>query len=393
MEHILFNSGYSEEMIQKISDDIVYRSLKVQPSDRLFIDYDLRASTIAHAISEKAMTLGASIDFRLRDPVMQDLMCSNVAMPFLKRPDASFLLRIQNSDCYVSLRCSEGNDSLCDPLRLKIWASHQKDLREEIVDEQRTRRCGLSLPTPYQAEQDAMSFEDYLQIYWNACNLPWEEIETAQDILIGYLDAGSELHFMADLENPDSLKQTNLKMSIRGMTFANSTITKNYPGSEVFSAPILDSVEGSYFSPGRFFYHGKRIKDIYLKFENGFVVDFKASEGTEELQRILDFDDGSRRVGEIGIGTNRELTADISDTLLFEKKGSSFHIALGSPYHFEYYNGKKVILDNGGQSGIHWDLTQMLDRVGGSQILLDGKPIQKDGLFLDPALRVLNPRR
>ena len=119
---------------------------------------------------------------------------------------------------------------------------------------------------------------------------------------------------------------------------------------------------------------------------------FRSAEGAEQLKEILDFDSGSRHVGEIGIGTNRELIEDVSDTLLFEKKGASFHIALGSPYHFEYYNGKRVSLDNGGQSNIHWDLTQMLNRLGGSQVLLDGHVIQANGLFLDPALEVLNPR-
>ena len=392
MEHFSFQTGYPEKMIAKISDDIVYRSLKVQTSEHLFIDYDLRASEIAHEICQKSLALGASVDFRLRDQIMQDLMCSGLNMRYLKRPDASFLARIQQSDCYVSLRCSEGNIRGCDPERMKIWAAHQKDLREEIVDEQRTRRCGLSLPTPFQAEQDAMSYDQYLEVYWNACNLPWEEIEKAQDILIQRLDAGEELHFLADLNNPDPRRRTDLKMSIQGMTFANSTITKNYPGSEVFSAPVLSSVQGSYFSPGRFFYHGKRIKDIYLKFENGIVTDSWAAEGAEQLKEILDFDSGSRHVGEIGIGTNRELIEDVSDTLLFEKKGASFHIALGSPYHFEYYNGKRVSLDNGGQSNIHWDLTQMLNRLGGSQVLLDGHVIQANGLFLDPALEVLNPR-
>jgi len=386
------NFVYPQEMVDKISNDIVFHSLKIQRSEHLFIDYDPGARQIAHAIAQKAMKLGASLDFRLRDGMMSSLMRSCLDLRYLKRPDSLFLSRIQCSDCYVSLRCVGGESISCEPLRQKIWTSHQKPVREEIVDEERTRRCGLSLPTPYQARQDSMSFDEYLGVYWKACNLPWDEIENAQDLLIKTLDEGEALHINADLLNPNPRKRTELRMSVKGMTFANSTITKNYPGSEVFSAPVLNSVEGTYFSPGRFFYQGNRIRDIYLRFENGKVVDFDASEGIEDLGRILDFDNGSRMVGEIGIGTNRELIEDVSDTLLFEKKGASFHIALGSPYHFQFYNGKEVCVDNGGESGIHWDLTQMLNRPGGSQMVLDGVVIQENGKFLDPALEVLNPR-
>ncbi|MBT3785534.1 aminopeptidase [bacterium] len=384
---------YPKKFVDKISDDLVFHSLRVEKADHVFIDYDPGASQVAYEVAKKVLALGASLDFRLRDECMNGLLKEGLAIQYLKRPDAAFLARIQCSDCYLSLRYADGNVlPTIEGTRERIWISHQKAVREEIVDEERTRRCGVSLPTPYQAQVDGMSFEEYLDVYFRACSLPWNEIEIAQEKLIQKLDKGHELKIEADLSNANPRKRTSLLLSIKEMTFANSTITKNYPGSEVFSAPVLTSVEGTYFSPGRFFYQGKLIRDIYLKFEKGRVVESDASEGRKRLLKILDFDSGSRLVGEIGIGTNRELIEDVSDTLLFEKKGSSFHIALGSPYHFSYYNGKKVEVDNGGESAIHWDLTQMLNREGGSRMLLDGELIQENGLFLDPSLEALNPR-
>ena len=41
-----------------------------------------------------------------------------------------------------------------------------------------------------------------------------------------------------------------------------------------------------------------------LRFEGGKVVDAGAERGEEFLIKLLDTDDGARRLGELGIGTN-----------------------------------------------------------------------------------------
>jgi aminopeptidase len=75
--------------------------------------------------------------------------------------------------------------------------------------------------------------------------------------------------------------------------------------------------------------------------------------------------------------------------LLVEKVGGSFHLALGNAYTFNEYAGNPVKVDNGNRSLDHWDITTML--IGKQGVIeLDGKPIMKDGLFLDPKLDILN---
>jgi len=384
---------FEEGFIEKVADDLVHRSLKVQKGERVFLSYDPDARAIVHRVAEKILSLGAFIDYQQRDGQLENLKWAKAELKFLKELDASLLSRIQRCDCYLSVSCpSEYKGFKLDSRRSRLSSLTSKAQREQIVDEDRTRRCGLYLPTYQQAELDNMSFEEYKKVYFKACDLDWIKIHNAQEILIEKLDSGKELVFEADLQNPDPKKRTNLKMCIEGMTFANSTIAKNYPGSEAFSAPTLDSTEGTYYSPGRFFWKGQLIRDIYLKFEKGRVTDFMVSSGHEAMQDLLDTDFGARAVGEIGIGTNPELIEDVSDGLLFEKKGASFHVALGSPYSIETYLGKAVKLDNGGESSVHWDVTNMLNRAGGSRILLDGEPIQINGRWVDDRLSVLNPR-
>ena len=109
----------------------------------------------------------------------------------------------------------------------------------------------------------------------------------------------------------------------------------------------------------------------------------------EALARILDTDAGARRVGEVGIGTNPQLGRHVLNTLLVEKIGGSFHLALGNAYSMSHYQGRPVQVDNGNRSGIHWDITTLL-RGHGGRILVDDVPIMEAGRFTDPALAVLN---
>jgi aminopeptidase len=110
---------------------------------------------------------------------------------------------------------------------------------------------------------------------------------------------------------------------------------------------------------------------VRLRFERGEVVEAEADEGQALLEERLARDPGARRLGELGIGTNREIDRPTGSTLFDEKIGGTVHLALGRSY-----------AQTGGtnESAIHWDLIRDLRR--GGEILLDGEPFQRDGAFL-----------
>lgn len=240
-----------------------------------------------------------------------------------------------------------------------------------------------------------------------ACNQPWESIKAAQAKLKAKLDKGKKLQIIADGENPDPTKRTNVWMSIDEMTFANSTIDRNYPGSEVFSAPVLESVNGQIYADGEYLYDGQLMKNIHLFVENGRISEKSyAEENNEGFQKILSNENikpgevgGARYFGEIALGTNPGLTRRFFNTLLNEKVGGSFHMALGHCYTFEEYDGEPVHVNNGNipeKTPNHWDLTILMHRkpdgTGGGKVILDDEVIQRDGKFEDPDLAILNPK-
>ena len=164
---------------------------------------------------------------------------------------------------------------------------------------------------------------------------------------------------------------TDLKLGIEGRNFIAADGKHNMPDGEFFTGPVEDSAEGevSFHLPAT--YAGREVAGVRFRFEGGKVVDASAEKGEEFLIEMLDTDEGARRLGELGIGTNYGITDGTGEILLDEKIGGTVHLAVGRSYP-----------DTGGvnESAIHWDMICDLRR--GGRIEVDGEPLQEDGRFV-----------
>ena len=237
------------------------------------------------------------------------------------------------------------------------------------------------IPTPEDAKADGMPYDEYMKLFFEACDQPWKEIKIAQAKLKKLFDEGKEVHIEDD-------RGTNLDFSIEEMTFANSVTLKNVPGSEIFSSPVLESVQGTLVADGKFHFRGFDIENIRLEFTDGKITEAIADKGQEGLNTILDTDDGARFIGEFAMGTNPHLRRQFVNVLLAEKVGGSFHFTPGNAYPYTKYDEDTVNVNNGNTSKIHCDITTML-RGRGGKIFLDGKLIQDDGKWLVDGVEVL----
>ena len=185
---------------------------------------------------------------------------------------------------------------------------------------------------------------------------------------------------------------TDITLGIKGFTFCNSLAAKNVPGSEVFSGPEREKVNGRIVSQGRFVPpHDPNaiVENLTLEFEQGRLVRWHADKGQKHFEDAIGIDEGAKYIGEIGIGTNPRLRRHVVNGLLVEKIGGSFHIALGNAYTYTNYADEPVIVDNGNRSQIHWDITTMLYGKQGC-MFIDGRKVMENGLFLNPAYDVFN---
>lgn len=247
------------------------------------------------------------------------------------------------------------------------------------------------IPTHQDAINADIPYDDFTKIFFEMCDQPDKQIETAQAKLIEKFDMAKKLH----IKNDDG---TDISMDLYdkkgAFTFANSVTAKNLPGSEFFSAPAKYSVNGKIVAKGRFIGDLNDydiIQDITLNFKDGRINSYDASEGLETLAKNIEYDEGTHYLGEIAFGTNAACQKHVANSLMCEKIGGSFHVAIGNAFKYNSYCGKPVRLDNGNVSkeGFHWDVTTMLKGKGG-YIALDGKAIMKEGLWVGNEFDILN---
>ena len=166
-----------------------------------------------------------------------------------------------------------------------------------------------------------------------------------------------------------------------GASIAQNGITcnPNIPSEEVFTTPHALNVNGSVCSIKPLSHQGVLIDKIQVRFENGKITNAKASKGEEVLLKILDSDEGARRLGEVALVPN---SSPISQSgLLFYNtlfdENAACHIALGQCYSKcfkgeENLSEKEISKRGGNSSMIHIDWM-----IGSRHIDIDG--INSDG--------------
>ena len=157
------------------------------------------------------------------------------------------------------------------------------------------------------------------------------------------------------------------------------TCTPNIPTEEVFTTPHASRVSGEVCSTKPLSYQGTLIEDINVRFEDGKIVDAKSSKGQDVLLKVLDSDEGSRRLGEVALVPNSSPISQLGITFyntLFDENAAS-HIALGQCYSKCFKSKKDLSKDEitkrgGNSSMIHIDWM-----IGSGKIDVDG--VDKDG--------------
>lgn len=168
---------------------------------------------------------------------------------------------------------------------------------------------------------------------------------------------------------------------IAGATRAQNGITcnPNIPTEEVFTTPHKLKVEGVVAATKPLSHQGTLIEGIAVKFEGGAITKATARMGEAVLNKVLDTDEGARRLGEVALVPHASPISQsglLFYNTLFDENAAS-HIALGQCYATCFHGGEKMDADEiarrgGNSSAIHIDWM-----IGSDQIDIDG--IGQDG--------------
>ena len=161
-----------------------------------------------------------------------------------------------------------------------------------------------------------------------------------------------------------------------GASVARNGITcnPNIPSEEVFTTPHALKVNGKVRSTKPLSHQGSLIEDISVTFKDGQITEASASKGQEIFLKLIDTDEGARRLGEVALVPH---SSPISQSnLLFYNtlfdENAACHIALGQCYSKCFKNGdilsKDEVVQRGGNSSmIHVDWM-----IGSQSINIDG---------------------
>ena len=364
-----------DRRLQKLAELLVNYSAKVQPGEFVLIQADAVALDWIKAVANEVTKAGAHFETIVHIGDVSDVFVRHASDEQLQHEREIQKFAIGRADVWLTAWANTNtrSNSNVDPQRLRLMSEGARSWREIYLarmGEGKLRWCGTQFPTHSDAQEAEMSFSEYEDFVYGAGMLDtdnpvqhWRTIDAEQKRLCAILDTKSEIRFLS--------KDTDITAGIRGQKWVSCVGEVNFPDGEIFTAPLKNSVNGHirFSFPG--IYLGKAIENIFLRVENGKVVEATADKGEDLLKTQLNLDAGACYFGEIAVGTNFGIQKFTRNMLFDEKIGGTIHFALGNGY---------AECGEVNKSALHWDM--LCDMRSGGSIYADGALIYKDGKFL-----------
>jgi aminopeptidase len=136
---------------------------------------------------------------------------------------------------------------------------------------------------------------------------------------------------------------------------------------------------------------GVLVKDFWFNFQDGKVVDYGASEGKEQLDKLFETDEGSKYLGEIAIVAHtspiQQLGVIFFNTLFDEN--AACHFAFGRGYPECLVGGNQMSETQLEEAGLNRSLSHVDFMVGSEKLSIDGldasgnrTPIFREGVWV-----------
>ncbi|MCU4972088.1 aminopeptidase [Halobacteria archaeon AArc-m2/3/4] len=352
--------------IREHAQIIADHSVDLQAGDNVIIDAHPVAEDLVVALHEVIGDVGAN-------PLTTSQRTgTRNTRAYLRASDGEFetpeheLALIENTDVYIAIRATDNATQTSD-VSPEVSSAHRQAHSPILEERLSTRWCLTQFPAPANAQLAEMSTEGYENFVWDAVNKDWDEQYELQENMVEILDPADEVRIVSG-------DTTDVTMSVEGNPTLNDHGEHNLPGGEVFTAPVADSVDGEVLFDMPLYHQGREITDVSLEFDGGEVVSHSAAKNEDLLTEVLNTDDGARRLGELGIGMNRDIDQFTYNMLFDEKMGDTVHMAVGRAYD------DTIGEDNeGNDSAVHVDM--IVDMSEDSRIEVDGEVVQRDGTF------------
>jgi aminopeptidase len=360
--------------VEALAQILVRYSTRVGEGDVCIVQSTTPAEPLVQAVYEEVLRAGGLPIMQLTTEGAQSAffdLASDQQLDWIP-PTSTWVA--ENADVRIGIMADVNARELSgtDPKKQARVSKARQPLMEAMMRRSAAgeHRWSLTLfPTHAYASEAGMSLRDYEDFYYAACLATdgdpvtaWERQSEEVKRLADWISGKEEVHITAP--------GTDITLGVAGRKWIPCYGEHNMPDGEFFTGPVEDSVNGeiSFSFPAS--YGGRTVSGVRLRFEGGKVVDASAEQGEDFLIEMLDTDEGARRLGELGIGTNYGIATGTQEILLDEKIGGTIHLAVGMSYP-----------ETGGtnNSAVHWDM--VCDLRHGGVIVVDGTDLQRDGKF------------
>lgn len=153
----------------------------------------------------------------------------------------------------------------------------------------------------------------------------------------------------------------------------------NMPTEEVFTTPDRTRATGVVHSALPLVHNGSIVRDFWLKFDEGRVVDYGAEKGADVLRGIIETDEGAHHLGECALISKN--TPIRQSGLLFYNtlydENASCHLALGMGFPECYEGGLDMEKDELLSAGVNESAQHVDFMIGADDLDITG--IKPDG--------------
>ncbi|MEM2397051.1 MAG: aminopeptidase [Ignisphaera sp.] len=372
--NILHYGLYMQGVWNKFANLIVDYCTGVRNLDEVLISASYEAYPLIIEVFKEVVKRGGYPRLMLNDDVISEIFYRYAPQELLKYLSPIDKYIMENIGVRISIISSMHTKPLVsiEPEKRRIREQALRELREVFMKRESSgdlRWVVTIYPTKALAQEAGMSpleFEEFIikavKIHKEDPVKAWIEQMTEQQKIIEFLSKTDEIKIVDE--------DTNLTLKVGGRIWVNDDGKNNMPGGEVFTAPYEDSAEGFITFSYPAIYGGTEVEGVKLVFGRGQVIEAKAIKGEEFLKKMLDVDEGAKRIGEFAFGLNYDINRFTKQILLDEKIGGTIHLALGASYP----RTKGI-----NKSAIHWDMIKDLRK---GVVYVDKDLVYRNGKFI-----------
>jgi len=362
--------------LEKLAKSLLNYSVEVKKGHHVRITGDYEAKPLLLELIRECRRLGAHpyVDI-LDDEISREvnLATTEESIDMLVKWSKP---KFEDIDASIGVYADRNDYASVDvPMDIKLLrAKKMRPLTDIIINNKKW--VILNYPTHTLAHKAKMSYEQFYDYCMKVSLVDYSKMKIAFEPLAKLINKTDKVR----ITGPG----TDISFSIKGYGSEPCSGECNIPDGEIYTAPVLDSVNGTitYNTPSA--NRGEVYNNVSLTFEKGKIVKATCDNDDDKLNAIFDTDDGARYIGEFAFGVNPLITQPMGDILYDEKISGSIHFTPGQAYEGP--------ADNKNRSAVHWDLVLIQTKeYGGGEIYFDDILIRKDGLFVIENLEGLNP--